>query len=238
MVEAAEHDEEDDQRQVELEPQARSARAARQLVLSRRGRSAPRTARPACGSARRASCRMLLTCVFTVFSPITSSRAISLFALPWARSLQHVVLALGQGCGVGISGVRTSRIRRAAAAGESWTWPAAAALIAAAQLVGLRVLQQIADGARLHGADHGAVFKHAREGDDLRVRQLARGSLPVAVMPSITGMSMSMSTTSGFSSGAASRLRRRLRPRPRSRAPGRGRGTCAVPDARRCGHRR
>ena len=42
---------------------------------------------------------MLLTCVFTVFSPMLSSAAISLLALPWASSAQHVCLTLGERLG-------------------------------------------------------------------------------------------------------------------------------------------
>jgi glycosyltransferase involved in cell wall biosynthesis len=72
--------------------------------------------------------RMAETCVFTVFSPIPSSAAISLLALPCASSFSTSVSRSVSACGA--SGARTSRIRRAAACGESWTWPAAAALIA------------------------------------------------------------------------------------------------------------
>ena len=97
--------------------------------------------------------------------------AISLFALPRGEEREDIGLALGQ-CRAGASGARTSRMRRAAACGESCTWPAAAALIARQQLVRLRVLEQVADGAGLDRADDGAVLEHAGEGDDLRVGQL------------------------------------------------------------------
>lgn len=72
--------------------------------------------------------RILLTCVLTVFSPITSSLAISLFERPNAsRRSTSVSRSVNFS---GLSGALISRTKRAAACGESCTCPLAAALMA------------------------------------------------------------------------------------------------------------
>ena len=141
-------------------------------AVRRRVRCGRRRAPPACGSARRACSRMLLTWVLTVFSPMVRLRAISLFAWPSASSRSTSVSRSVSASG--LSGVRTSRSSRAAACGRELHLAGGGRLDRAAQLVGLGVLEQVADGARAHRADHGGVFQHARQRQDFDVGH-ARG---------------------------------------------------------------
>ena len=150
---------------------------------ARRSRGARPTAPPACGRSRRARGRSCVRCDFTVFSLISSRRAISLFGSPSTSSAEHLALARREQLGSGSGSARASRTVRAAR-GSSGDSPRAAARMPSATSSAVDVLEQIAARARLERAQDPRAVGERREHEHRRLRAARRACRRVASMPS------------------------------------------------------
>ena len=146
---------------------------------------------------RRCGGRCSVRCALTVFSLMPSRAAICLFGSPSAtRAPGPRARAADSSGGRAALGARAGSTRAARPSGASGDSPSRGGADAAQQLVGLGVLEQVADGAGVERVEDALAVGEGRQDDDCVSGRAARCAA-VASMPSMSGIERSISTTSG-----------------------------------------